>query len=523
MPDYGPEKSAEQIKLNKQLEVTRGLLDEIAGNYKKITVNHKPMLDLGNQMVEMAQDTLEKSAKEVKGNKAKAKALDPALKRMTAIEEGWKHIGENIEGLMSGDAELFNFDLNFDAASMATQEMRDAADYAKNIQEALGDPKTAKVFDSVDKGAAKMESMLNSLPGGNFIGEQLNLTGPEGSISKMSGELKGDFLKSIGKGGKGMGGILKSTKFLKIGLAAVAIAALQFGLEANKIQKDLGVSYTESAKILGTAKAITAANKLNGMTQEETLGIMKGIASEFGSYSDATAAATLQASNLVANYGMGADSVGILARQMQAVGESSLDSALNSIELQANMARAADVPVGEVMNDVAKNTELFAKFGKDGGGNITAAAIAAKKLGLELSNVASIADSLLNFEDSIQSQMEAEVLLGKELNLEKAREMVFNNDIAGAMEEISKLVTAQEFEAMDAVTRASVAKAAGLDAAAFGKAVSGNKGGGITSSMRTGGAPGGGGATSEVENQTKALVEGNQQIVRAIQNLEVSG
>ena len=202
---------------------------------------------------------------------------------------------------------------------------------------------------------------------------------------------------------------------------------------------------------------------------------------------------------------------------MQAVGEGSLESALNSIELQANMARAADVPVGEVMNDVAKNTELFAKFGKDGGGNITAAAIAAKKLGLELSNVASIADSLLNFEDSITKQMEAEVLLGRELNLEKAREMVFNNDIAGAMGEISKLVSPEEFEAMDAVRRGALAAAVGLDVAAMGKAISGGaKGGGITSSMRTGGAPAGGGGSSEVAEQTKLIQEGNANIVNAI-------
>ena len=86
---------------------------------------------------------------------------------------------------------------------------------------------------------------------------------------------------------------------------------------------------------------------------------------------------------------------------------------------------------------------------------------------LELSNVASIADSLLNFEDSITKQMEAEVLLGRELNLEKAREMVFNNDIAGAMQEISQLVSPEEFNAMDAVRREALAAATGLDAAAL--------------------------------------------------------
>jgi hypothetical protein len=321
-----------------------------------------------------------------------------------------------------------------------------------------------------------------------------------------------------------MTGILKSTKFLKLGLAAVAVAAAGFAFEVNKAQRDLGTSFQETSKILATSKAVAAVNKLNGMTQEDTLSIMKSISSEFGSFSAATTSATLQASNLVANFGLTADSVGTLARNIQTVGGGTLDSALNSAELFGNMARAADVPVGEVMNDVAKSTELFAKFGKDGGANVAQAAIQAKKLGLELSNVASIANSLLNFEDSITKQMEAEVLLGRELNLEKAREMVFNNDIAGAMEEISNLVSPEEFQAMDAVRREALAAAAGLDPAAMARAINAGGGGGrATTAMRTRGAPIGGGGTSETAEQTKVIQEGNKEVIRAIQNLEVTG
>ena len=84
-------------------------------------------------------------------------------------------------------------------------------------------------------------------------------------------------------GGKGMTGILKSTKFLKIGFAALAVAAIGFGLEVNKTQRDLGTSFAQTSQILATSKAVAAVNKLNGMTQEDTLNIIKGIASEFGS------------------------------------------------------------------------------------------------------------------------------------------------------------------------------------------------------------------------------------------------
>ena len=296
-------------------------------------------------------------------------------------------------------------------------------------------------------------------------------------LSNLGDKFKTSMFKSAGTKG-GMKSLLKSSKFLKIGLAGAVLAAAAFGKEVNETQKDLGTSFQQTAKILATTKAVTAANKLNGMTQEDTLSIVKGIASEFGSFSDATTAATLQASNLVANFGVGAETVGKLAKNIQVVSGGTLESSLDSAEFLANMARAADVPVGDVMNDVANNSELFAKFGKEGGRNIAEAAIQAKKLGLELSSVSAIAEGLLNFEDSITKELEAELLLGRDINLEKARELAFNNDIAGALAEVSKIVSPEEFQKLDAVRRQTLAAAAGLDVGAFARAISGGGGGG---------------------------------------------
>ncbi len=301
-----------------------------------------------------------------------------------------------------------------------------------------------------------------------------------GGFINLEGAGKGfkDRMFDVARGRGGMGSILKSTKLLKIGLAGAVLAAAAFGKEVNETQRDLGTSFQQTAKILATTKAVTAANKLNNMSQEDTLSIVKGIASEFGSFSDATTATTLQASNLVANFGVGAGTVGKLARNIQSVSGGTLESSLDSAEFFGNLARAADVPVGDVMNDVANNTALFAKFGKDGGRNIAEAAIQAKKLGLELDSVAAIAEGLLNFEDSITKELEAELLLGRDINLEKARELAFNNDIAGALAEVSKIVSPEEFQRLDAVRRQTLAAAAGLDVGAFARAISGEGGGG---------------------------------------------
>ena len=516
--------SNEQNKLNEQLKITQQLLKDISDSYQDISRSTRPVLDMGNQMLKDAQSSFEAQAKKEKLTKKEAEGLKYSGARLQAIEESYKHITDNIDGILDGSVDVDPFNLaglSMGAASKVTSDMQDMYDYALGLQKTLGDKKTHKVFENIDKAGDKLEGMVRGLPGGSFFADQFDIGD---KIKGATGELKGDFIKSIGKGGRGMSGILKSTKFLKIGLAAVAVAAAGFALEVNKAQRDLGTSFQQTSKILATSKAVAAVNKANGMTQEDTLSIIKGIASEFGSFSDATTSATLQASNLVANFGLSADSVGSLARNIQTVGGGTLEASLNSAELFGNMARTADVPVGEVMNDIAKSSELFAKFGQNGGANIAAAAISAKKLGLELSNVASIANSLLSFEDSIQKQMEAEVLLGKELNLEKAREMVFNNDIAGAMEEISQLVSPEEFQAMDAVRREALAAATGLDAAALSRAITagGAAGGGITSAMRTGGAPAGGGGTDKMDMLIGAVNEGNANMVRAVQNQGVN-
>ena len=492
----------EQADLNKQLNTTAELQEGIKDSFEKqgglAAKFSKDLGNIGARTTAILQDEIK--LEQISTKKARtSKTLVSQLKFNV----------DNMDKIVTGEMKANELtELRNQAVKEGNTFMVDQIDLAEKIgnkAEFFGTAFT-KATGAVDSIGQKIEQSSFG-----FI-----------KTGKATERLKAN-MREVATGKAGIGTLFKGTKLLRIGLAGAALAAGAFALEANKLQKDLGVAFGESAKILATSKSIAAVNKANGMTQDETLAIMKNIASEFGSFSEATAATTLKASNLVANFGLATDSVGTLARSMQAVGADSLDAALNSIELQANMARAADVPVGDVMNDVAKNTEFFAKFAKDGGANVTAAAIAAKKLGLELSNVASIADSLLNFEDSITKQMEAEVLLGRELNLEKAREMVFNNDIAGAMQEISQLVSPEEFEAMDAVRREALAAAVGLDAAAMARAISGGgaAGGGITPAMRTGGAAAGGG-TDKMDQLIGAVNEGNANMVREIQRQGVS-
>ena len=91
------------------------------------------------------------------------------------------------------------------------------------------------------------------------------------------------------------------------------------------------------------------------------------------------------------------------------------------------------------------------------------AAFQAKQFGINLEQADKIAESLLDFESSIANELSAELITGKDLNLERARLLALNGDIAGASAEILKQVKGSaEFTAMNRIQQESLAKAVGM-------------------------------------------------------------
>lgn len=117
----------------------------------------------------------------------------------------------------------------------------------------------------------------------------------------------------------------------------------------------------------------------------------------------------------------------------------------------------------QLMNEVAK-TSNATKLSLGGSAeNLGRAVAQAKALGMSLEQVDKIAESLLNFESSITSELEAELLTGKELNLEQARLYAINNDMEGVSREIAKnFGSVAEFSKMNRIQQEAAAKAVGM-------------------------------------------------------------
>ena len=94
---------------------------------------------------------------------------------------------------------------------------------------------------------------------------------------------------------------------------------------------------------------------------------------------------------------------------------------------------------------------------------LTKSLISIKAMGLELKQLDGMASSFLDFESSISSEFEAQLLTGKDINLMKARELFLNNDLAGAAQEITSQVgSSSDFMKMNRIQAESLAKAMGM-------------------------------------------------------------
>ena len=113
----------------------------------------------------------------------------------------------------------------------------------------------------------------------------------------------------------------------------------------------------------------------------------------------------------------------------------------------------------DIQNVSAATTLSFGKNPK-----LIAQAVAeAKSLGLNLQKIESITNNILDFESSIQSELEAELLTGKQLNLETARLAALNNDLATVASEVSKNIgDSAEFSKMNRLQQDALAKSVGL-------------------------------------------------------------
>jgi len=269
-----------------------------------------------------------------------------------------------------------------------------------------------------------------------------------------------------------MGGMLgPALAIVAVLMVAKKVAEMFYG-GMSETRKEFGLTYAEAAGLQNTLNTTSMEMKFLGVSTEDVKAGAQGIMDNLGGLGQVTGENVKSMARLNGLYGISSENTGVLASQMMAVGASSYDAVNSQLESVAALSQANGVAPAAIMNDVATNSEAFAKFAGEGGENVFKAAIAARKLGLDMATVEKMADSLLEFETSINAQMEASMLIGRNINTDKAREMALAGNLEGMQKEITKQIgTAADYEKLNVVQRQSLAAAFGISVAELGKMV----------------------------------------------------
>ena len=135
---------------------------------------------------------------------------------------------------------------------------------------------------------------------------------------------------------------------------------------------------------------------------------------------------------------------------------------IGTVRIQ-NMANKTAISYKQILKDVASASSTIKLSIGATPGALAKAAFETRKLGLSFAQLEGAAGNMLDFEKSIGAELEAELLLGRELNLEKAREAALNNDLVGFAKEINAQgINAEKFGKMNRIQQESIAQALGM-------------------------------------------------------------
>jgi len=242
-------------------------------------------------------------------------------------------------------------------------------------------------------------------------------------------------------------------------------SAFRFSKISTEIGKSLGYSADKSNEITGKFVDI-AQNSSNINVTLANLGeAMNDLNEATGFVANYSADALETQIMLTKQFGLtGKEAAGIYELSVL-TGKSSSQVNDNMVEAFVNTRNQlkAGVPFKAVMAEAAKvSGQLAANLGNNPS-QIVKAVTQAKALGTTLEQVKNQGEALLNFETSLENELKAELLTGKQLNLERARAAALTGDQVTLAQELNKNVgSLEEFQGMNVLQQKALAEAVGL-------------------------------------------------------------
>jgi hypothetical protein len=415
--------AAEQAgkNLTSALSQVNNLSKEIAGNAEKI----KRGL-LGSEEISKQIKALEQSQLDLENARTAARLKGISVYRDTTLR-GIEEVNNTLKQQLENELSI-------------VQQVEKKVALTSKFADVLGAiPGLSKIVDAERLQRDIRAAVIETDNLGNVIGVSTKKFAAAGTAIRSIGtQMRESFLSTTAIVG------LLVKKFLEIDEASVELNRLtgQTGLEMG----DFNLGAATTAEILKTQAELT---KQTGMNVQSIFS--KDV--------------IIGAANLQAELGLAADEAGSLAMMAQTSGTSVEDLRDNIVGTTSafNASNRSAISQGVILRDVAKTSNAIKLSLGQNPKAITEAATQARRLGMDLNQVDKIAESLLNFESSIENELEAQLLTGNQINMSKAREMALTGKTAELGEELFKnSVDIHRFGEMTRLGQEAQAKALGM-------------------------------------------------------------
>ena len=469
--------TTESIKQEtKQLGIVRSLnieINELAAKSLSATDAQSKIYKTQAQQLSSVRDNAQSLATEF-GKLAKSSAdIDNRTLWFTALSD----VAKDIPGLrmLSGP---------FEAAASASRETVISNAKASDIKERLS--KLTKEELKTGKGLTKerIKSLnLEDITQGKSGGHALKLL----SNAKEQAKTQSVGFSGMKAGAKALGPAMKAA-FGPLAIITTVIAAIKAIVKmmgaasaiTTKFSNSMLISkdasrelYQQTFKVKENYNGIAIAAGETTITQEGLLKTMDAINHKLGfqlnileDFGDEMGVNVAEAAMLQQNFGFSAEAASMLFLESVKIGKplkemtKEMFGQLGYLSSQEGLT----ANITGLIEEAAKvSGNLKANFG-DSTAAIAQGIFNAKRLGFELKSMEGVSSSLLDFQSSIENEMKAEILLGRDLNLEKAREYALMGKTGLLMEEISAQAGSQEdFLKMNIIQRKALAAAVGME------------------------------------------------------------
>ena len=280
------------------------------------------------------------------------------------------------------------------------------------------------------------EQIQNLRESGTVSEEILNNLEQQRDIAyKMSGltEKQQEFLNkqlAVYEGIKDtIGGVLETASLLTStigGVVGIAVIGLgKIATAAGKVRSELGG--------IGDAGA-TALSFID----DNAVDNLKSLSGEFGSVKNISTELQVSTSLISTNMGISGDEAAKLIGSLSRSSGSSKEMALDMIKSVQATAKLRGVLPSKALKDLAGAAETFALYSKEGAQNLQKTSIYAAQVGVDLDTVTKAGASLLDFETSINAELELQSLTGRSINLERARQLALAEKDDEALQEVAR-------------------------------------------------------------------------------------